>query len=576
MSTSAEKSTSYAAAALQGYIGAYPGYVRPVWGGVVRAKLEAPRVRLVIGGGSGHYPAFAGWVGAGLADGAVCGDVFASPSAARVRSVARAVEPHHGVVLGFGNYTGDSLNFGQAAEELRATGIDARVLAVTDDIASAPAAERFRRRGIAGDLVVFKMVAAAAQRGLSIDDVVQVGRRANESTSTLGVAFAGCTLPGADREQFTVAPGTMAIGLGIHGEPGLETVPRPDDAGLAALLVDRVVAELPEGTRRVAVLLNGFGAFNNEAIFSVYRSLHDRLRSQGLVPVGAHVGQQVSSLDMSGLSLTLTALDDELETLWLAPASTPSFHRSADDMLPVEAGPSILHDVAPEDGPPLTAGSAASNGAAEYVAHGLAEVCASLIAAEAHLGRLDAVAGDGDHGKGMVAGASAACTAAEGAVGVGAGVRTTLLHAARAWSDNAGGTSGALWATGMAAAARVLGDEADVDASLVAEAVKESADAIAKAGSASVGDKTMLDAVVPFADELFTLVGSGQSLGEAWEQAARQATLKADETAQLVARFGRARTHGDRSVGTPDPGAVSFALVMTAAAKAVARRQGVA
>src|SRR5664280_2339262 len=212
----------FADQALDGLVAAHSGYVRKVHGGVVRATQTEPgQVAVVIGGGTGHYPAFAGWVGPGLAHGSACGNIFASPSASQVYSVLKAANRGGGILLSFGNYTGDVLHFGQAAERVRAEGIDVRILPVTDDVASAPRAERDRRRGIAGDLAVFKVAGAAAEEGMSLDDVERVAQRANDRTRTMGVAFSGCTLPGADHPLFTVPDGKMSVGLGIHGEPGI-------------------------------------------------------------------------------------------------------------------------------------------------------------------------------------------------------------------------------------------------------------------------------------------------------------------------------------------------------------------
>src|SRR4051812_41203812 len=207
---------------LNGFAAANARYAQKVHGGVVRST-ESPRgqVALVLGGGGGHYPAFAGWVGPGMGHGAACGNVFASPSASQVHSVARASDNGGGVVLGFGNYSGDVLHFGQAAQRLRAGGIDARAVGVCDDIASAAPDKADQRRGIAGNLIVFKIAGAAAEAGLDLDGVERVARRANDATRSLGVAFGGCTLPGADEPLFTVPAASMATGLGIHGEPGI-------------------------------------------------------------------------------------------------------------------------------------------------------------------------------------------------------------------------------------------------------------------------------------------------------------------------------------------------------------------
>ena len=187
----------FADQALDGLVAAHSGYVRKVHGGVVRATQTEPgQVAVVIGGGTGHYPAFPGWVGPGLAHGAACGNIFASPSASQVYSVLKAANQGGGILLSFGNYTGDVIHFGQAADRVRYEGIDVRIVTVTDDVASAPQAESDKRRGIAGDLAVFKVAGAAAEEGMSLDEVERVAQRANDRTRTMGVAFSGCTLPG--------------------------------------------------------------------------------------------------------------------------------------------------------------------------------------------------------------------------------------------------------------------------------------------------------------------------------------------------------------------------------------------
>ena len=189
---------TFASTALAGFSRIYSRHVRLVRGGVIRATaVPQGKVSVIVGGGSGHYPAFAGYVGPGMADAAVAGEIFASPSTAAVARVCRNADFGGGILLGFGNYAGDVLNFGVAAERLRAEGIDVRIVTVTDDIASAPSERQLQRRGIAGDFTVFKIAGAAAEAGLSLNDVERVTRHANSRTFSMGVAFAGCTLPGA-------------------------------------------------------------------------------------------------------------------------------------------------------------------------------------------------------------------------------------------------------------------------------------------------------------------------------------------------------------------------------------------
>src|SRR5215218_2163730 len=218
----------FADEALDGFVAAYPGHVARVDGGVVRAtEVPAGQVALVVGGGSGHYPAFAGLVGPGLAAGSACGNMFASPAAGQVYRVAKAANAGGGVLLSYGNYAGDVLHFGQAQLRLNAEGIETRTVTVTDDIASAPMDQLGKRRGIAGDLTVFKVAGAAAEAGLNLDEVERLAIKTNHHTRSLGVAFDGCTLPGASEPLFTVPAGQMSLGLGIHGEASISEHPLP-------------------------------------------------------------------------------------------------------------------------------------------------------------------------------------------------------------------------------------------------------------------------------------------------------------------------------------------------------------
>ncbi|BAS14790.1 PTS-dependent dihydroxyacetone kinase, dihydroxyacetone-binding subunit DhaK [Arthrobacter sp. Hiyo8] len=319
---------------IEGFVASHGRWVRRVSGGVARSTRSTPgTVALVIGGGSGHYPAFGGLVGQGLAHGAAMGNLFASPSAQQVYNVAKASDNGGGVLLGYGNYAGDVLHFTQAQEKLRKEGIDCRSIAVTDDISSAPASEMHKRRGIAGDLTVFKVAAAASEAGYTMDDVVQIAERANHRTRSFGVAFTGCTLPGAERPLFTVPEGRMAVGMGIHGEPGIGETDIPTADELAELMVAKLLAEIPEGVQisgaRVVPILNGLGSVKYEELFVVYRRVAQLLAEAGLEALDPQVGELVTSFDMAGTSLTLFWLDEELEQLWLAPADAPAFRRGA-------------------------------------------------------------------------------------------------------------------------------------------------------------------------------------------------------------------------------------------------------
>ncbi len=559
-----------------GFAAAYGRYVERVPGasGVMRrGGARRGKVSLIIGGGSGHYPAFCGTVGAGLADGAVMGDIFTSPSTQQAYLVAKALDGGAGVLFSYGNYAGDVLNFDAAQERLREEGIDCRTVLVTDDVASADVGEEHKRRGIAGDTSVFKIAGAAAERGWSLDDVERVATRTNEVTRTLGVAFAGCTLPGQSEPLFTVEEGTIELGLGIHGEPGVETVGAMTASELARTLVDPLLEERPEGTDgRVAVLLNGLGATKYEELFLLYGKVLPLLEEAGCTVVMPEVGELVTSLDMAGCSLTLTWLDDELEELWTAPADSAAFRRGnvGDAGTPdfeatgAAATAASLADSAAEEA------TEASRRNADTVRTALHAMREAVEANEDELGRLDAVAGDGDHGAGMVRGFRAAAAAADDAEG---GAGAVLDAAGFAFGDRAGGTSGMLWGELLGAVGRTLGNTEEATAERVAAAVRAGADKLQSVGKASVGDKTLLDALVPFTDHLEERVGAGDDLATAWAAAADVADERAQATADLRPKIGRARPLADRSVGNPDPGAVSMALCAAAVARVLAERE---
>ncbi len=552
----------FADEALAGFCDLHSGLVRQVPGGAVRRhRPEQPKVAVLAGGGSGHYPAFAGLIGAGLADGAVVGNIFTSPSAQQAYSVAKAADSGAGVVFTYGNYAGDVLNFGMASERLAAEGIAVENVLVTDDIASAPPSESAKRRGIAGDFTVFKIMGAAAEAGAGLADVVRLGRKANSLTRTIGSAFHGCTFPGAEAPLFTLKDKQMGLGLGIHGEPGLFDTDLPPAKELGQELVARLLAETPQGAgNRLAVILNGLGSTKHEELFVLWLTVAPLLRAAGYTLVMPEVGELVTSLDMSGVSLTITWLDEELEPLWTAPAETPAYRRGnaalAGGLFAEEAydgGPTAMEFAATLDSRNYAANCAAALEAARNALHD----------AESHLGDMDAVAGDGDHGRGMVRGIDAATAAAAKALADGAGAGDMLVAAGDAWADKAGGTSGVLWGAGLRAFGESLGNDEAPEPAGLAAAVTAFAARITDLGKAEIGDKTMVDALLPFAETFSNRVAEGVPPELAWTEAAEAATSAAQATASLRPLKGRARPLAEKSLGTADPGATSLAMIFT-------------
>lgn len=545
---------------VSGFVAANAALVRQVSGGVVRnTQSRVNTVAVVIGGGSGHYPAFAGLVGQGLAHGAAMGNLFASPSAQQICSVARAANNGAGVLLTFGNYAGDVLHFGLACEQLRAEGIPCEVLPVTDDVFSAGDDECHKRRGVAGGLVVFKVAAAAAERGYSLKDVLAVAQRANDCTRSIGVAFAGCTMPGADQPLFILPGGHLGLGMGIHGEPGIREIPIPPAEELADIMLRPLLASIPaQAGNKVGVIVNGLGSVKYEALFVFWHNVQQKLALQPYQISDVQVGEFITSLDMAGLSLTLSWFDDELEMLWKAPAYTPALRiGTAIAHLPlatVEQAQSVTTGV--------SKGSKASCQVATDVVTILEAMMVTITDNVSVLGDLDAIAGDGDHGIGMTRGIQAAHLACIDAYQQGAGAGAVLQSAADAWADVAGGTSGAIWGIILNTVGTTLGNDNKPDGHCIALAISRASEAVMHFGKARPGDKTLVDTLQPFSDALHRGVNNGLSLPDAWHAATLVALDSAEQTAQLIPKVGRARPLAERSRGTPDPGAISLAMII--------------
>ena len=552
---------------VDGFIAAHPDRVIEVPGGVVRAtEIPQGQVAVVTGGGSGHYPTFPGLVGPGLAHGSAMGNIFASPSTQQVYSVAKAVETGAGVILVYGNYTGDCLNFDAAQDRLRSEGIDCETVRVTDDISSAKPDECAKRRGIAGDICVIKSAAWAAEQGRSLADVTAFAAHANDRLRSFGVAFSGCTLPGAEAPLFTLPDGMMGVGMGIHGEPGLRNQELLSGNEIAQMLTDGLLAEAPaDGSSKVAILVDGLGSVSYEELFVLFGLVNRRLTAAGIQVVEPEVGELCTSLDMAGVSLTMFWLDDELELAWRAPADSTGYRKGA----VASQATRRLRPTTTEASPQDHVVNQDSQQSAHLVAKALSAASAYVNTHVDELGALDAIAGDGDHGIGMQRGAEAASKAATKSAEQGMGPSAVLLAAGDAWADAAGGTSGALWGLLL----RSVGSELENDAltaNAVANGVQRGAAAIMRVGKAEVGDKTMVDALVPFAAELSRQVAQHGDLLQAWRAAAQVASEAAAATASLMAKAGRARPHAEQSIGSPDPGAVSLAGILTAIGEAMA------
>lgn len=526
---------------------------------LVRRPLPEPSQRTVAvlsGGGSGHEPAHGGYVGDGMLSAAVCGEVFTSPSTDAVLAAIRATAGPNGALLVVKNYTGDRLNFGLAAELARAEGIPVETVIVADDVSLRGRVERGQRRGIAGTVLIHKLAGAAAARGLSLPRVAAIARDAAADLGTMGVALDGCTLPGADQSGFTLADDEIELGLGIHGEKGVErTAPLPADA-LADTLLSAIVADLVlDRGERVALLVNGLGATPDMELAIVLRAAYENLSRRGIAVERAWAGTFLSALNMPGCSISVLRLNDERAALLDAPTQARAWPGGGAVNAQIRIAAAAPQEPSP---PPL---DAAGRAWAERLRPALHAVAHTLIDHEATLTELDAAAGDGDLGASMRRAADAMLALPETAYATPAGALAALGAALR---RAIAGSSGPFYATALLRASRRLAGVAQPSARDWAAALRSAADAIAELGGARAGDRTMLDALVPAAAAFDRALDDGRDSAGAWAAAVDAAERGAQDTARMTPRAGRASYLGERAIGTPDGGAIAVACWLRA------------
>ena len=315
---------------VEGIILAYGDRLR-LLNGESRVILRNPparsgKVAIVTGGGSGHLPVFLGYVGRGLLDGCAIGNVFASPSSQKMFEMIKAVDSGAGVLCLYGNYGGDNMNFDMACEMAEFEDIKTRTVRVRDDVASSPPELAEKRRGVAGMVYAFKVAGAAAEVGLDLEGVAGVAQKALHNIRSMGVALSPCVVPQVGKPTFTINENEIEIGMGIHGEPGIEVRPMMSADEVARIIFDRISTELDlSAGAEVSVMVNGLGATPLEELLIVYRAVAKMLADRSVSIFMPHIGEFATSMEMAGLSITIFRLDEELKGYLSAPASTPFY-----------------------------------------------------------------------------------------------------------------------------------------------------------------------------------------------------------------------------------------------------------
>lgn len=313
---------------LEGFLKAHSDIVETTENSrVVKAKnIPEGKVGVITGGGSGHKPAFIGYVGKNLCDAAAVGEICSSPTAVAFLDAAKAADQGKGVACLYGNYSGDNMNVKMAVKMAKKEGITVKIVIANDDVASAPKSQREKRRGVAGEILMWKAGGAKAAQGGNLDEVIAAAQKAIDNTRSVGIGLTPCTLPAVGHPNFEIKDGTMEVGIGHHGEPGIEVVPIETADKMAKRMTDIVLPDYPfESGDEVIVLVSGLGATPVMELYVLYNEIEKILEKKGIRVHRSYVGNYFTSLEMSGATLTVMKLDDELKTLMDMPAYSMGF-----------------------------------------------------------------------------------------------------------------------------------------------------------------------------------------------------------------------------------------------------------
>ena len=310
---------------LEGFLKSNPHIVAPTENPRVVRAVEPPqdRVGIVTGGGSGHKPAFVGYVGKNMVDAVAVGEIFSSPTAAAFLDAFRAANAGKGVACLYGNYSGDNMNVKMAARMAKKEGIEIKTVVANDDVPSAPKDQREKRRGVAGEIFMWKIGGAKAASGASLDEVIAAAQKAIDNTRSVGIGLTPCTLPAVGHPNFQIEEGTMEVGIGHHGEKGIDVLPIESAAQMAKRMCDIVLPDLPlQAGDEVAVLVSGLGATPVMELYVLYNEIDKLLAERGIKVYRSYVGNYFTSLEMSGATFSAMKLDDELKPLLDMPVET--------------------------------------------------------------------------------------------------------------------------------------------------------------------------------------------------------------------------------------------------------------
>lgn len=551
---------------------------------ISKKEINQSKVTLISGGGSGHEPAHAGFVGTGMLDAAVCGDVFASPSQIQVYQAIRRTASTKGSLLIIKNYSGDIMNFKNAAHLATEDGIEVDYVKVDDDIAVEDSLYTVGRRGVAGTVLVHKVAGAAAEAGLSLAEVKEAAQHAIDHVRSIGFAYTSCTVPAKGTPTFHIEENEMEYGVGIHGEPGI----RREKIVPADELAQRMVTSLLDNFQmndqkqeEVAVLINGFGGTPLQELYLLNNSVIRELTAKNKQVFKVFVGNYMTSIDMAGASVTIMKLDETLKKWLSAPCDTPALSIKG----PFE--PVNYTEVIQEEKADSNVSFKNNTDAAaaviknnrftlQNIVYLLDQMSQVIIENEVPFCELDSHAGDGDFGMSVAKGFKQLKVEWEDILAHHlTNIGEFLDACSMVIMEYCGGASGPIWGSGFRAASKNVQQKEELTIQEFADMMQAVVKGIQDTGERSfgrgavVGDKTLIDALVPFADAWTQSAEQGDDIKVAANKAAEAAVQGSKNTIEIVARMGRAGTVGERSIGYPDAGAHALGVIFTELAKAM-------
>ena len=570
---------------------------------VKKVEINDDKVSLISGGGSGHEPAHAGFVGKGMLDCAVCGDVFASPSQVQVYNAIKKCATDKGVLLIIKNYSGDCMNFNNAMADAQEDGIKVDAVYVNDDIAVKDSLYTVGRRGVAGTVLVHKCAGAAAEQGKELEEVKAVANKVIENVRSFGFAFTSCTVPAAGHPTFEIGDDEMEFGVGIHGEPGRFREKIDYSKGsFSDDLARRIVTDLEDDLKlkkgeEIVLLINGFGGSPLQELYILNNSVNKALEADGVKIHRTIVGNFMTSIDMAGASITVLRVDDELKKLVDYPVSTPALTWGAALGAQAEAAVEAMNAIAKAlnitPGAAAPAAKKAKKAAAEeddanavYEVEGtpaigetintaafvkiVEKMADVIIENEVPFCEADKM-GDGDFGMSIAKGFKQ--LKADWATRKKGDIGQFLVSCSDIIKEYCGGASGPIWGSAFKYAGKAMLGKKEVNLTDVAFLFTEANRGVYETGKksfgkgAEIGDKTLVDALKPCAMALTKAAEEGKKLQEGLDLGAKAAHDGAEATKTHVATLGRAGTVGERSIGYPDAGAHGLDVIFNELAK---------